>query len=112
MEEAEGCAPICLVADAKVAAGGVGLDECMVRGESERASEEVMGLASAKVPSEPRLVAGADEVEAYLVVVRNEDEAAREKEVRRVEREILESLDIVGRARVIRVTEEVNKGGE
>lgn len=64
LEEAEGCAPICLVADAKVAAGGVGLDECIVGGESERASKEVVGLASAKVPSEPRLVAGADEVEA------------------------------------------------
>jgi hypothetical protein len=40
------------------------LDECIVGGESERASKEVVGLASAKVPSEPRLVAGADEVEA------------------------------------------------
>ena len=46
------------------------------------------------------------------MVVRNEDEAAREKEVCRVEREILESLDIVGRARPIRMTEEINEGSE
>lgn len=112
LKEAEGCASICLVANTKVATGGVCLDERVIRGESERASEEVMGFAGAKVASEPRLVAGADEVEAELVVVRNEDEAAREKEVRRVEREILESLDVVGRARAIRVTEEVNEGSE
>jgi hypothetical protein len=47
-----------------------------------------------------------------LVVVWNEDEAAREEEIRRVEREILESLDIIGRARVIRMTEEIDEGSE
>jgi hypothetical protein len=46
------------------------------------------------------------------VVVRNEDEAAREKEVRRVGREILEGFNIVGRARAIRMTEEIDEGSE
>lgn len=46
------------------------------------------------------------------MIVRDEDEAAREEEVCRVERETLEGLDIVGRARAIRMTEEVNEGGE